>query len=83
MHHGFTKSSTYLRIRVLRWKATRFIGCCIPSANDTNVEVIEFERTTDTHNISRVYIQMDESGITVAIDAMDIRQSVSDVSSNL
>mmetsp|Transcript_13944 Transcript_13944/g.39672 ORF Transcript_13944/g.39672 Transcript_13944/m.39672 type:complete len:557 (-) Transcript_13944:981-2651(-) len=68
-----------LGVGVLRWETARFIRCGVPAADDSNVKVIEFEGAADADDVRRVDIEMDECGIAVTVNAMDIRQSARDV----
>mmetsp|Transcript_7673 Transcript_7673/g.20765 ORF Transcript_7673/g.20765 Transcript_7673/m.20765 type:complete len:201 (-) Transcript_7673:134-736(-) len=72
-----------LRIRVLRWEAAWFLRRRVPSADDANVEIVQFERATDADDVGRVDVEMHEGWVFVAVNAVHISESVRDIARNL
>ena len=65
---------SYLRVRILSGEATGLLRCCVPSPNDSNVEVIQFQRSSNANYVGWIDIQMYKRGIftVVAVNAVNI-----------
>mmetsp|Transcript_32275 Transcript_32275/g.95078 ORF Transcript_32275/g.95078 Transcript_32275/m.95078 type:complete len:278 (-) Transcript_32275:1130-1963(-) len=71
-----------LWVGILSREAASLACLLILLQRDTNVEVVEFERLADNDDVSGVDIEMDKTGLIVAINSMHVGQARCDISRN-
>jgi len=79
-----SKQKAYLRIGVLGRKTARLLRRCIPSTDDSYVEIVQLQSPTNAHHVGWIHIQMYKCGIgaIVTINTVNIGDTASHVSSN-